>query len=278
MGGSHSSQPGQTKSDHLKTGGSLLFYHQDQRKGSETEGRKARRQGRQGKDKKDSTITLTQPMTILPRLTRQALHTRPFRRGTPHLPIHPLHPLPTHRIIHTQSHPFTHQHQHQHQHQNHHQLNPLAQRLRTTLNQPSYASLSTTQREGTTQDTTQGTEYSYHAQAEHTLEHLHHQLEDLLDALARPQCMEDTKMASKGVVGGDVEYAAGVLSLSLIREDGREEEYVVNKQPASRQIWLSSPISSVPSLPPFFFLSFIPLPFFLPSSSPPFCPSLFLAL
>ncbi|KAK4038137.1 hypothetical protein C8A01DRAFT_48194 [Parachaetomium inaequale] len=65
-------------------------------------------------------------------------------------------------------------------------------------------------------------EGEYHAVADEYLEKLLTRLEQLQDA------REDV----------DVEYSAGVLTLSLGADVGT---YVINKQPPNKQIWLSSP-------------------------------------
>ncbi|KAF8624866.1 hypothetical protein AX15_005743 [Amanita polypyramis BW_CC] len=65
----------------------------------------------------------------------------------------------------------------------------------------------------------------YHKLSDATLDILLESLEELLDALGRPDC--------------EVEYHSGVLTLTL----GEKGTYVINKQPPNKQIWLSSPFS-----------------------------------
>ncbi|SHO79791.1 Similar to S.cerevisiae protein YFH1 (Mitochondrial matrix iron chaperone) [Malassezia sympodialis ATCC 42132] len=76
----------------------------------------------------------------------------------------------------------------------------------------------------------------YHRMVDHTLDELTAQLEELLET-------KDLDALEEGRGGSmsdwDVEYASGVLNLRL----GSYGTYVINKQPPTRQIWLSSPSS-----------------------------------
>ncbi|WFD21047.1 ferroxidase [Malassezia caprae] len=78
----------------------------------------------------------------------------------------------------------------------------------------------------------------YHRMVDHALDELTAQLEELLET-------EDIDALEEGRGGSmsdwDVEYASGVLNLRL----GSYGTYVINKQPPTRQIWLSSPLRYV---------------------------------
>ena len=78
----------------------------------------------------------------------------------------------------------------------------------------------------------------YHSMIDHSLDTLTSQLEELMetqdiDALEEkaPQGSEEGEW--------DVEYATGVINVRL----GSYGTYVINKQPPTQQLWLSSPTS-----------------------------------
>ncbi|KOS13929.1 mitochondrial matrix protein frataxin [Malassezia pachydermatis] len=80
---------------------------------------------------------------------------------------------------------------------------------------------------------------TYNALVDPMLEELSIELEELLET-HDIDALEEERGGDPS--DWDVEYATGVLTLRL----GSYGTYVINKQPPSRQIWLSSPSSSGP--------------------------------
>ncbi|KAI3617704.1 hypothetical protein CBS9595_003613 [Malassezia furfur] len=78
----------------------------------------------------------------------------------------------------------------------------------------------------------------YNRRVDASLDALTEQLEELLETEDIEE-IERTRGSGGSLSDWDVEYATGVLNLRL----GSLGTYVINKQPPSRQIWLSSPTS-----------------------------------
>lgn len=78
----------------------------------------------------------------------------------------------------------------------------------------------------------------YHRMIDHSLDTLTAQLEELMET-QNIDALEEK--ASQGNEEGewDVEYATGVINVRL----GSYGTYVINKQPPTQQLWLSSPTS-----------------------------------
>ncbi|WFC95894.1 ferroxidase [Malassezia brasiliensis] len=82
------------------------------------------------------------------------------------------------------------------------------------------------------------TAQDYNRRVDASLDALTEQLEELIETEDIDE-IERTRGSGGSLSDWDVEYATGVLNLRL----GSLGTYVINKQPPSRQIWLSSPTS-----------------------------------